>query len=66
MPEAAAGAFAIILQNVGFTVTCCCVAAHLAPTQHYPGTTNSADKQGCKQYAWNTTDGEVGQPTLWK
>jgi hypothetical protein len=24
---------------------------------HYPGTTNSPDKQGCKQYPWNTTDG---------
>jgi len=24
---------------------------------HYPGTTDTMDKQGCTQYAWNTTDG---------
>lgn len=24
---------------------------------HYPGTTEEPDKQGCKQYQWNTTDG---------
>eukprot|EP00756_Hemistasia_phaeocysticola_P015187 Hpha_TRINITY_DN15391_c5_g2::TRINITY_DN15391_c5_g2_i1::g.90879::m.90879/K01202/GALC; galactosylceramidase len=24
---------------------------------HYPGTHNTMDKQGCKQYAWNETDG---------
>jgi galactosylceramidase len=24
---------------------------------HYPGTTDSPDSQGCKQYSWNTKDG---------